>query len=164
MNYIDIIIGLLLLVGIISGWRQGFVRQLFGLLALILGVYCAYRFSHFAAHYIVKWFHWSASVTSSVAFVITFVIVLIGVFFVGRVANRFIKLIALGTLNSFLGALLSLCKWVLVLSVCLVIIHSFISLPDSQVGGSFFFHFLEKVGNTVFPYLHSLADKTLEWL
>lgn len=39
MHYIDIIIAILLLISIIMGWRQGFIRQLFGLLALLLGVF-----------------------------------------------------------------------------------------------------------------------------
>ncbi len=158
MNYIDIIIAILLLISIVSGWRQGFVRQLFGLLALLAGVYCAYKFSHFAAHYITSWFGPDEAWTNGIAFAVTFVVVLIGVVVIGRIADRFVKLIALGLLNSLLGAVLSLLKMALILSVCLLLLNMFEVLPDNVTRESYLYQPLDSIGARVFPYLQKLLD------
>ena len=45
MNYLDIIIAILLIIAIVSGYRKGFIHQLASLAALILGIFLAVKFS-----------------------------------------------------------------------------------------------------------------------
>ncbi|MDR0668168.1 MAG: CvpA family protein [Prevotellaceae bacterium] len=161
MHYIDIIIAILLLISIIMGWRQGFIRQLFGLLALLLGVFCAYRFSHFTAHYLTGWFGLSEAVSIGVAFAVTFIVVLLAVVFVGRLADRIISLIAFAFLNRLLGAILSLLKASLIIGVLLVIISMLGFVPESHQRESRLYHPLEQVGTTVFPYLQQFVEKRI---
>jgi membrane protein required for colicin V production len=149
MNYIDIIIGIVLLIALVFGWRQGLVRQLFGLLALFLGVYCAYRFSGFTAHYLHRWFAVSEAATGCAAFALTFVVVLVCVVLVGRIADKFIKMIAFGFVNHLLGAVLGVCKTALILGVCIVIVDMFRLFTLH----SWFYDRLEALGTLVFPYL-----------
>jgi membrane protein required for colicin V production len=153
MNYIDIIIGVLLLISVVAGWRQGLVRQVFGILALLLGVFCAYKFSGFTAHHLSKWFAMNEAVTNAVAFAVTFIAVLFLVILIGRIADKFIKMVALGLVNRLLGAVLCALKAVLIISICLIILRSFDLLPAEKVRDSFFYHPLESIGNTVFPYI-----------
>jgi membrane protein required for colicin V production len=160
MNYIDIIIVILLLASILIGWRQGFIRQFFGLLALLLGVFCAYRFSHLVAHYLAKWIEVSEPVTNGVAFAVTFLGVLVGVVLVGRFADKIITMVAFGLLNRLLGAVLSLLKAVLIISVLLVICNLFTLLPPADQSRSRLCHPMEQIGGAVFPYLQQLINKT----
>ncbi|MDR3133201.1 MAG: CvpA family protein [Prevotellaceae bacterium] len=153
MNYFDIIIGVLLLVSLVVGWRQGLVRQVFGLLALLLGVFCAYKFSGYTAYYLSKWFALDKAVINAVAFGITFIAVLFLVILAGRVADKFIKMVALGLVNRLLGAVLCVLKVALIISVCLVILKSFDILPEKKARDSCLYHPLESAGATVFPYL-----------
>ena len=155
MNYIDIILGGLLLISVVMGWRQGLVRQVFGILALLLGVFCAYKFSGFTAHYLSKWFAMNESVTNTVAFAITFIAVLFLVILIGRIADKFIKMVALGFVNRLLGAILCALKAVLIISICLIILQSFDILSAEKIRNSYLYHPLESIGNTVFPYIIS---------
>ncbi|MDR2359478.1 MAG: CvpA family protein [Prevotellaceae bacterium] len=158
MAYIDIIIGVLLLLSFVLGWRQGLIRQLFGILALLLGVFCAYKFSDSTAYYLSKWFSMNEGVTGAVAFAITFIVVLFLVILTGRLADRFIKLVALGLVNRLLGAILGALKAVLIISVCLVVLKSFSLLPEKTMHASHFYQPLESVGSKVFPYLQKAAN------
>ncbi|MDR1680898.1 MAG: CvpA family protein [Prevotellaceae bacterium] len=160
MNYIDIILAILLLISIFMGWRQGFIRQLFGLLALLLGVYCAYRFSHFTAHCISDWFGVSEPVTSGVAFAVTFIVVLLAVVLVGRFADKIISMVAFAFVNRLLGAILSLLKAVLIIGILLVILNMFSLIPPAHQERSMLYRPMEKVGATVFPYLKQLVNTT----
>jgi membrane protein required for colicin V production len=155
MNYIDIILGGLLVISVVMGWRQGLVRQVFGILALLLGVFCAYKFSDFTAHHLSKWFAMNEAVTNMVAFAVTFVVVLFLVILVGRLADKFIKMVALGFVNRLLGAVLCALKAVLIISICLIILQSFELLPGDKIRDSYLYHPLESVGATVFPYIIS---------
>ncbi|MDR1405669.1 MAG: CvpA family protein, partial [Prevotellaceae bacterium] len=159
MNYIDIVIGILLLASFVLGWRQGLVRQAFGILALLSGVYCAYKFSDFTAHCLSKWFELNAAVTGGVAFAVTFIAVLFLVILIGRIADRFIKMVALGFVNRLLGAILCTCKAVLIISVCVVILHSFDALPKGQIRSSALYQPMKRTGDMVFPYLASIKLK-----
>jgi membrane protein required for colicin V production len=156
MNYIDIIIGVLLLISLVMGWRQGLVRQVFGILALLLGVFCAYKFSGFTAQHLSEWFAMNETVTKSIAFAITFIAVLFLVILIGRLADKFIKMVALGLVNRLLGAILCMLKAVLIISICLVILNLFDLLP-AHTQSSCFYHPLESAGSTVFPYLQRWA-------
>ena len=158
MNYIDIVIGLLLFASLVIGWRQGFIRQLFGLLALFLGVYCAYKFSGITAHYLSRWFEINESITKEVSFAVTFLVVLIFVIIVGRFADRIVRMVALGFLNRFLGMILSLFKAVLIISICLLILKMFDILPAADTQKSFLYQPLENIATNVFPYLKKLYD------
>ncbi|MDR0729216.1 MAG: CvpA family protein [Prevotellaceae bacterium] len=160
MNYIDIIITILLLISIFMGWRQGFIRQLFGLLALLFGLFCAYRFSHFTAHYISDWFKVSESVTNGVAFAVTFIIVLLAVILAGRFADKISSMVAFAFFNRLLGAILSLLKAVLIISVLLLILNIFGLIPQVHQNQSTLYHPMEKVSMTAFPYLKQLVEKT----
>ena len=47
MNYLDIIIVIPLLYGLIKGFSNGLVKEITGLLGLIIGVYVAVNFSSY---------------------------------------------------------------------------------------------------------------------
>ena len=59
INYIDIILLVVWIIAIAEGLVKGLVKQVFGILALILACYCSFRFTGFAAQRIVEWFGWN---------------------------------------------------------------------------------------------------------
>lgn len=156
MNYLDLIIGILLLLAVIIGFRRGFIRQLFALLALLLGVYCAYECSYFAAHYIAAWTAASETLVNAGAFAITFIAVLVGVYFVGIIADKMINMIAFEWLNKLLGMVLALVQQLLVLGVLAVILDRFALVPGHLIAGSMLYRPVKAVGMAVFPYLQGL--------
>ena len=52
MNYLDIVLALLLITGMIRGFIKGFIFEVAVLGALFLGLYAAFKFSAFAEPYV----------------------------------------------------------------------------------------------------------------
>ena len=47
MNYLDIVIAIALLYGLVKGFTNGLIKEITGLLGLIIGVYVAINFSSY---------------------------------------------------------------------------------------------------------------------
>ena len=162
LNYIDFIILILWVAAAVSGIWKGFIRQLFGIAALFLGVYCAWRFSHFAAHWIDQWIHPDQTTIAILAFAVTFLVVLYGVILGGRLTEKIIKIVLLGWINRLLGAIFSLVKMTFILSVCIWILlamdHLWPFFPHQDAHNSIFFAPVEQIAHHVFPYLRNFLS------
>lgn len=123
MNYLDLILGILLLIAAINGFSKGFVEELAGLAGLVLGIWIAIHFSDMVANFLADSLHWNFKQLSIVAFVITFVIVVILVQIIGSVVNKMVKAVHLGFLNRLAGVILGLAKGALILSVLLIVFN-----------------------------------------
>ena len=157
MNYIDIIIIALLIIAALHGVWKGFIRQLFGLIALFLGIWCAFHFSDFAASYISRWIDKNETAVTIISFAVTFIIVLMGVIFVGKITEQLVKVVALGLFNRLIGVLFSVAKMALILSVCIWLLLAFDKLwpffPHHDSGQSILFAPVAKLAPSLFPYL-----------
>jgi membrane protein required for colicin V production len=162
MNYIDIIIIALLVYAALFGIWKGFVRQLFGLAALFLGIWCACRFSGFTAAYISQWIDKNETAVTIISFAITFIIVLLGVILVGRLTEQLVKAVTLGWVNRLIGLLFSVLKMALILSVCIWLLQAFDRMwpffPHHDCGQSILFAPVSKLAPVVFPYLKVLVE------
>ena len=56
MNYIDIILGLLLIFSAIGGFKNGLIAEIASLAALILGIWGAIHFSDNTTELLIKYF------------------------------------------------------------------------------------------------------------
>jgi membrane protein required for colicin V production len=121
MNYIDLILGILLILSAINGFSKGFVEELSGLVALILGIWAAIHFSGSVGQYLTENFHWTFQHLSIVAFIITFVIVVILVQIIGSFFSKLVKAVSLGFLNRLAGLAFGALKGALILSIVLVV-------------------------------------------
>ena len=72
MNYIDLLLGALLILAFISGYRKGFFVALTSLIGVILGIIGAYYFSDYTGDSIADWVGKEPGVTKVLAFLITF--------------------------------------------------------------------------------------------
>lgn len=123
MNYIDIILGILLILSAFNGFSKGFVEELAGLVALVLGIWGAIHFSDFAATYLTENMNFTFRHLSIVAFIITFVIVVILVHLTGMLVTKVVKAAKLGFLNRLAGFGFGIIKGALILSVLLVVFN-----------------------------------------
>ncbi|MDR2449364.1 MAG: CvpA family protein [Prevotellaceae bacterium] len=152
----DIAIAIVLLIAFIAGVRKGIIRQLFGLAALLLGVYGAFRFSHIAGHYLSGWFKISGHFAQGIAFVVVFILILFLVIFIGRIAAKLISLATLGGVDKILGGVFSVLKIVCILCVLQFIVQFFnaqFHFLSASVETSFFYRLFDTVCRSAFPYL-----------
>ena len=107
-NYIDLAVVCLLLYGLARGAYRGFFVEVASLLALVLGVFGALHFSSFTASLLSNYIEWDY--LPLLAFALTFVGIMIGVAWVGKLLKKLAKVVLLGFLNRLLGAVFGACK------------------------------------------------------
>lgn len=157
MNWIDIVIIILLVFGLARGFINGFIKELASLLALILGIWGAIKFSSFTAERLYDFFDMTGQYVGIIAFLVTFVLIVIGVHFVGLVVDKFIEKISLGFLNSLLGLIFGVFKSALILSVIFTVLnaidakHKF--LPRKQIEDSRLFSPIADIAPAIFPVI-----------
>ena len=138
MNGVDAALVVVLAGCALRGWWRGFLRECFGVVALVAGVAAALRFTAGGEAALQPHLRLPSPVGAGVAFVAIFVIVhgLINV--AGVLLSRLTRTAAWGLLNGIGGALLGVAKGAIVLAFLLLFVHLFplASGFDPQVMGS----------------------------
>lgn len=168
MNILDIIFLVPLAWFAYKGFQKGFIIELCSLIALVLGIYFAINFSNYASDLLVNNFDIGEKYLSITAFVITFIAVIAGVFFIGKVLEKFIDVLMLGFINQIVGAAFGILKAAFLISIIIWIINSFdftnSIIKSEQKDNSFLYENIEMLAPTIIPKLNvdKLKDFELE--
>jgi len=157
MNFLDIVILVLLLLGIVQGLWKGFFVEIASLLSLVLGVFIAIKFSGYTADWIRENYSNDSEHLEIIAFTLTFLAVLIGVILLGKVFTRLADFSGLGWINRLLGAVFGLLKMAFVLSITLHYFGKFNTnnflVSEEKLSESKLYQPLLNVSDTLFPVL-----------
>lgn len=153
MNWLDIVLAIPLLWFMYKGFRNGLIIELASLAALILGIFIALHFSFYAKDFLIDNFDIADNYLNIIAFAITFIIVAVLVYLVGKIIHKLINIVALGFLNRLAGGIFGLLKAALVLSVILYFLNGFdSSLIKSEVKeNSFLYEPVESIVPMIIP-------------
>lgn len=121
MNYIDIILGILLILSAVGGFRKGLIAELASLAALVLGIWGAIEFSHITSEFLVENFDWQWDHLNIASFLITFVVIVILVHIIGSTVNKMVETVMLGFVNKLAGLVFGILRGALFLSIVLVV-------------------------------------------
>ena len=157
MNYIDLVLGLLLCIAAIQGFRKGFIIELASLAALILGIWGGIKFSDFTADFITKHTGYHSEHLSTIAFLVTFIIIIILVHTMGKMLDTVVKAIFLGFLNRLAGIIFGVLKSAVILSIFLLLFDSVDEnvhiLPTQQKAESKIYTPMKQLVPTLFPFI-----------
>ncbi len=166
MNWLDIIFLIILGWSIYRGFTRGFIIAITSLFALILGVFGAIKFSGYTANMLSSKFEFNPENIHLIAFILTFVLIVILTHLTAWAVDKLIKAIALGLFNRLAGALFCLIKNALIISVFLVIVQRINEkvtiLPKKDIEKSILFKPLQVLAPAIYPYLRSEYDKLKE--
>lgn len=155
MNWIDFIIIAVLAFGLIQGFIDGLIIEIAELVALVAGIWGAIRFSGWTAGRLNEWFDMQSSWTGIVAFAITFIVIMIAVYLLGKLIDSMLKAISLGFVVKTLGAIFGVLKMALILSVIFVFLNSIDQkrhfLPSSTIAKSFLYNPIADLVPAIFP-------------
>lgn len=124
MNYLDIVLGALLLFGLVRGFIKGLLLEVASLVAFIVGLYCAIHFSFYVSDYLKPKVDWETNTLNLASFAIVFIVIAFGIHFLGKLLTKLAKAAALGLMNKFLGAFFGFLKIGLILSALLLFFNS----------------------------------------
>jgi membrane protein required for colicin V production len=162
MSFLDIVLGGLLCYSLYKGIRNGLFVELASLLSLILGIYIAIKFSDVMKN-ILSGLHWNPQTIQVIAFVLTFIVVVVGIYLLGKFLTGIADFAFLGWLNSLGGGFFRVLKTVLIISVFFTVFekinyHNYLAKKET-LDKSLFFNPIQKVAGFIFPSIEKWYDK-----
>ncbi len=157
MNYLDIIIAIILFLFGFKGLRKGLVIEVVTLLAFGVGIYGAMHFSDFTAEHLQEVMTIDPKYLNTVAFILTFILLVIAVNIIGRTVKKMVQAMNLGLFDRLGGFVVGVAKGVLLCSAVVLVFNNlqFTGLIKEDVKeGSYLYPYIEK---TV-PYLYQGFD------
>ncbi|MCM1176760.1 MAG: CvpA family protein [Bacteroidales bacterium] len=165
MNIIDIIILICFLIAGVNGLRKGFIAQVIAIISLVLGIWLSFKFATAASAWASQWVETSRQLLNIISFAVIFVVVVFGLFVIGKVLEKSIKLIMLGWLNRLLGVFFSLLYCALILGLIILIFNGINTklgmISHETLSSSFLYYPLNNIANSVFPYLKELLFRPI---
>ncbi|MCQ2323161.1 MAG: CvpA family protein [Bacteroidales bacterium] len=125
MNYLDIIIGIILLLFALAGLKNGIIREAFALVAFIGGVYGAARLSDYAGEKLSTIINVSHEWMSIISFIIVFIILALAINLIGKGVSKLVESLHLGFFDKIGGFVFGVAKGLLIVSVIIIILDFF---------------------------------------
>ena len=158
MNWFDILIGVLLLIALINGYRKGLIMQLVGLATIILAAIFGGRLAEIIHPELNELINLSPEAARVFSFILAFALIAIVLSLIGRLLQKFIDVVLLSFFNRILGAVIAVGTMMLFLSILLNLV---LMLDKEEVvikkeirEESFFFERVEAVVPAIIPYLN----------
>ncbi|MBO7101340.1 MAG: CvpA family protein [Bacteroidales bacterium] len=164
MQLIDILLAIPLLFFIYKGWKKGLVQEVATLVGLIAGIWACVHLSQQVA----EWLNLDSENSILIAFIITFIAVLVLTYLLGRCVEGLLKAAKLSLLNRLAGALLGAVKALCILAVLLNYVVMFdkqetVLKPDMKKS-SLLYRPVYNVGNRLTASLKQfINDHKEEW-
>lgn len=117
MSFFDIIVAALLVFSLYKGIKNGLFIEVASFISLLLGIYLAIKFSSLMTGMISKHVSWNPTNIQLTAFVLTYILVVIGVYFLAKILTGIADFAMLGWMNKLGGGLFRILKTILILSV-----------------------------------------------
>lgn len=154
MSGIDIFLAIFILIGVIQGYKSGFLVELFSLLAVILGILGGFKLMGHAMILLDNKFNIDEKVLPYIAFAVVFFVIVIVVNLVGKAIKTSMNKSLLGGFDQVAGASLALVRTVFMFSVML------------WIADSLHFRFLNNwsEGAWLYPRVATFAPKMTAWL
>jgi membrane protein required for colicin V production len=124
MNWLDIIICIVLLIGLYKGYLNGFFVELTSLIALIAAIYGSIYFSNYAGDWLREKVEWDDMYITIASFIVTFLVIIFVITYVGKLITKVVKTVNLSFINKIAGAAFGLVKMGFLASVILMFINT----------------------------------------
>ena len=132
MSFIDIIFAVLLSIALYKGIKNGLFVELASLVALIVGIFVAIKFSYLIRGILETKVSWEPKYIEITAFALTFLIVVLVIHISAKLLTKIADFAYLGWLNKLAGAVFSCLKTILSLSVVILVFENTKKIENTQ--------------------------------
>lgn len=164
MNWIDLVLAILLLIGAIRGYKRGFIYELAIVGSLFLGLYAGFQFADAIAPKVAQAISASKETVHYISFFIVFLAVGVGIIFLAKVFESLIDIAFLGIFNKIAGAMFGLLKSAVLISLALYFFNKADTkkgwLPSDLKAESVLYYPIMKIGPAVLPSLKAIRATT----
>lgn len=158
MNWFDVLVGILLLIAFINGYRKGLIMQLVGFATLVLAAIFGGKLAERILPELNRLIDLSPATARVFAFVLAFALIAIVLTLIGRLIEKFVDVVLLSFINRISGSMVALATMMLFLSIILNLIilvdknETFFNRKTKE--DSFFYERVEAVVPAIIPYLN----------
>lgn len=168
MGIFDIIVIIPVIWFAFKGFKNGLIKELGTLAALLFGIWGAVRFSGFTADYINSNTNAPLEYIPLIAFGVTFLIIVILVFLLAQILNKFVNTLKLEWLNKAGGMLFGIIKILFIIGAILFVINQLNSkyefIPKDLQEKSLLYTPLSELIETTYPYIKKISfDQSLNF-
>ena len=154
MSKIDIVLVIIFIVGAISGYRKGFLVELFSLLGVVLGIMAGFKLMGVAMLMLSENYDIDEQMLPYYAFGIVFLIVVVLVSLLGKWMKSSLDKTVLGSADQAAGSVLGVLKMAFMASVFLWIASSLkMDVPPDWTKDSW-----------LYPFTASIAPEFTSWV
>ena len=151
-NYFDVTIAAIVLILGIKGFMQGFIKEVFGLLGLVGGVYFASRLSDKAATFIdTNFLHLeNASLLQLIGFLAILIVIWLSATVLGSILSKLTSESGLGFLNRLFGFIAGGGKYFLIFALIVTALSNVTLVKDNlekYVNDSVLYPYLQEAGS-----------------
>ena len=153
-NYFDVTIGAIVLILGIKGFMNGFIKEVFGLIGLVAGVYFASRLSAKAGTYINDNFIYvdNLVLVKLIGFLLVLIAIWLSFTVLGSVFSKLTSASGLGFINRFLGFVVGGGKYFLIFALIVTALSNIKLVQDNlgkHVSDSILYPYLQSVGSAL---------------
>lgn len=157
MGFLDIILGVLLAFAFYKGIRNGLFIELASLVSLLAGIYFAVKFSSFMRDILVGFVKWNPNTIQVVAFILTFIAVVVVVTLLGKLLTGVADFAFLGWLNAIGGGFFRVLKTILIISIIFAVFekinYKHYLAKKETLDNSLFYNPIQKIAGYMYPSL-----------
>lgn len=119
----DFAIGVLLIIGLYQGIKNGLFVEIASIISFILGVFLAIKFSYLVKGFLDDFVSWNPQTIQITSFVLTLILVVIAVHLLAKIFTKIADFAFLGWANKLAGGIFSVLKTTLLIGIVLNLIQ-----------------------------------------
>lgn len=162
MSFLDIILGALLAFSLYKGIKNGLFVEIASFVSLLLGIYLAMKFSSLMRDIIAKHVSWNPTNIQVTAFILTFLLVVVGVYLLAKFLTGIADFAHLGLVNKLGGGFFRILKTILIISIVIALFEKInfnnIFAKKETLDRSIFYNPVKKVAAFVYPSIEKWYD------
>ena len=162
MNYLDIVIAIPLVYGLVKGFTNGLIKEITGLLGLLIGVYVAINFSSYLHPKFAEVLGGYEQFIPIISFATLFIVSVLMIKILGYGIDKLTKALALGFVSRILGAIFGFLKIVVIFSFLLVIVTDYGLIDNETKEKSVLLQPLQDVSKIITPEINKHKDNIIE--
>ena len=155
MSWLDIVILLPLLIGLVRGLMRGFIVELTAILAVVIGFIGTKLWGGIFSVWLSEQFAWPEAVCVVTAYALLFLGITLLLNILAKLLSKLFKAVNLGWLNRLFGAVFGIAKWGVIMLFVVLCVHRL----DQQ------FHYLKddlKEQSSIYTLVAPLSEEA--WL
>lgn len=166
MSFIDIVFMALLGYALYNGLKNGLFVEFASFGSLIIGIFVAIKFSHIVRFSLEDLIKMNPKYIEIIAFAITFLLVVISIHLLAKFFTSITNFASLGWLNKLGGAVFSIFKTILMLSMLISLFQKIninhILVKGETLNNSIFYNPIQGVSKFMYPSLEKWYEEFKE--